>query len=1034
MNRLSRFCDGLIEASWLLALIVVPLYFSHDTSRIFDFINVVTFRTLVTIALAAWGVKLISTGGILYQRLPRPASLREFLRQPFVLPVIVLAFSYIISTAFSISTHTSLKGTYERNQGIYTLLSYILFFVILAGNLRRREQIDRIIAVLASVSFVVDIYAIIQRAGLDPFSWGLVVTERSISTIGQHIFTGAFLSMTLILMLGRIILAIQSGRNTPEIRSTEFLKAGVYTAISLLNLVAIWLTGSRGPLIGLFFGLSFFGLLILAYWRLRRVVFVFLGLALVAVIFVGVLNLPGGPLENLRDTSPFKTFGHLLDPGTGTGRTRALIWNGVSRLVRPHAPLTFPDGSTDRWNILRPLIGYGPETIRLVFEDYYDIETFILEGRDLLTDRSHNEFWDMLAFFGLLGMLAEYWLFITIIYFALKWMGFIASVMERNLYWGLTLTGSILGAIGLSLFLGIGFLGLGIPIGLLVGPFGLLLYHCFRSPNATLLQSQLTPWHMLILASLLSSIISHYVETLFGIAVPSTRTLFWLSAALVLIIGWIMPAMKGQPVSSESKRADELRQISVHASLILGILLILGTDFIANVQNSQDAVSIFIDSLSTIVSPARQNSLAIFAMLLGTLLVTGLLLQLESDSLHGRRPSWGKLAFTQLLCLFISALAWFWRASQLAMISQASNDLPNLLFQVSALLSSFYIMLFLVLLILSFALASGRTAHPIPRTFPALASYLILPIIAIVVSILFNIRPVYADMLSMHAQDALENKRFDNALELYQSILEISPSEDFYWRKASFAAAALANSQANETQRENLYQLSEDYLLQGFDLEPLYIQNIISLARFYRQWGGLTSNPGLRSIRFIEANRYFAAALDGRPNRVELWLDWAELRFQMGDLQDARRKIDAALATDNSFAPLHSFSGKLYFAEAEIQDDPSIRTQLLQKAILEFQIQIGLLEKKGENTALALFDLGNVYTALGQYEQARTAYSQAVQMNLGPYQWMVYQKLAEISGKLNESLAQREYLKQAIAVAPTDQVPPLQEQLEALAP
>jgi hypothetical protein len=35
-TKLSRFCDGIMEAAWLAALIVVPLFFDVYSSRIFE--------------------------------------------------------------------------------------------------------------------------------------------------------------------------------------------------------------------------------------------------------------------------------------------------------------------------------------------------------------------------------------------------------------------------------------------------------------------------------------------------------------------------------------------------------------------------------------------------------------------------------------------------------------------------------------------------------------------------------------------------------------------------------------------------------------------------------------------------------------------------------------------------------------------------------------------------------------------------------------------------------------------------------------
>ena len=57
----------------------------------------------------------------------------------------------------------------------------------------------------------------------------------------------------------------------------------------------------------------------------------------------------------------------MLESAAGTGRVRVLIWEGTAAMISPHQPLTYPDGSEDSVNPLRPLIGYGPETLWMAF-------------------------------------------------------------------------------------------------------------------------------------------------------------------------------------------------------------------------------------------------------------------------------------------------------------------------------------------------------------------------------------------------------------------------------------------------------------------------------------------------------------------------------------------------------------------------------------------------------------------------------------------------------------------------------------------
>ncbi len=1030
MNRLSRYCDGVMEAAWLVAIFSTALYFTLDTIRSFEPDKISLVRSAVLVALTCWGIKLISEGRPHWRKISR-ASWQKLARIPLVVPVSIMALVYLISSAFSISPLTSLQGSYDRAQGLYSLMTYIFLFAVIAANLRRSEQVNRLIAVLAAASFVVDVYAFLQHFGLDSANWVEFSGERIISTIGHPIFAGAFLSLVVVLLPGQIILAIQSFQKNRAAGLPWLLQAGLYSLIALMNLLAIWYTVSRGPLIGLFFGLVFMGMSMLAYWKLRRVFYGFLAVAVTIAALIALLNLPNGPLNSLRDSPYVGPFGHILDSEGGTGRTRVLMWNGVSRLVQPHEPVRFPDRSTDRWNILRPVVGYGPETLKLVFEDYYNIESFVLESRDLLTDHAHNEFWDLLAFYGVLGLLAEYALFLSLFFYALKWMGFIVTPADRNAYWGLALGGGMLGGIGIRLLLGTEFLGLGLPFGLLAGPMGILIYRIFRPTPA---QNHPSPWKMLTLIGLFTLILTHYVEILFGIPVSPTRTLFWIASALLLVVGGLLPQEEEPETETEPDRLDELQQVALTAGLVTALTATLAPGFVNNNLRAQDAGSILINSLTMIARPAPHDSAGILFLFLGAIIIPVLVFQTQSDGQRRRGLAWPNLFFALGISLFASLLIWLLRSALLATLSRPAADIESFFANVSMPLTAHYLILFFILLVLGWAIAIPNQQRPIAKSPQAIAGYVILPILAVSGIVFFNIRPIQANTLAQQARTVAAGQQYQDALSIYDRVLELAPNEDTYYIQAAEAVVHLANSLPDPSKRETLYQIAHDDLKTAYDLNPLFINNIFSLARLYREWGEQTSNDSLRAARFLQSNIYFTAGLADRPYRVNLWLEWAELQAQMGNLASAREKINTVIATDPTYAPIYGLSGRLYAAEAQNQADPLKRDELLQKALVDFIKEVETYKNNGQNPALALFDLGDGYFSLQQYDQARAAYLQAADLNVGDFQWQLYEKIAETSGYLNDRASQREYLQKALDAAPVAEKPSIRQKLNQLAP
>lgn len=67
-TKLSRYCEGILEAAWLAAVILVPFFFNIYSSRIFEPDKITILRSLALIILVAWIIKLIDEGGIRWER------------------------------------------------------------------------------------------------------------------------------------------------------------------------------------------------------------------------------------------------------------------------------------------------------------------------------------------------------------------------------------------------------------------------------------------------------------------------------------------------------------------------------------------------------------------------------------------------------------------------------------------------------------------------------------------------------------------------------------------------------------------------------------------------------------------------------------------------------------------------------------------------------------------------------------------------------------------------------------------------------
>ncbi|GBL17554.1 hypothetical protein EMGBS1_03740 [Chloroflexota bacterium] len=184
-TRAAQFCSGFLEAGWLVALVVVPLYYNPFSAGMFDYDKTAVLRALALLMLAAW----LALQAARASRLPRWQQLRT---TPLLAPVVVLIMATLLSTALSIDPRLSFFGSLSRNNGTYTLLALLVVALAVGTELRQPAQQQRLIGALLAASCVVSVHGIAQHFGFEPALWEYDLSLRIISTLGNPIFAGAF--------------------------------------------------------------------------------------------------------------------------------------------------------------------------------------------------------------------------------------------------------------------------------------------------------------------------------------------------------------------------------------------------------------------------------------------------------------------------------------------------------------------------------------------------------------------------------------------------------------------------------------------------------------------------------------------------------------------------------------------------------------------------------------------------------------------------------------------------------------------------
>ena len=339
------------DIGWLLLVILTPLLINLWGQQPFELPKLIVVRTLV------W----LLAGLALAEHLLTGRSLRRTVQaNPMLWPVGVLALVLVVTTATAVNWRLSLWGSSERSQGVVTLLTYLLLCLLAVDQFRRSfSRAWQIITAMVVASIPLILLGLLQALGWNPP--GLISNARSpvFATLGRANFLGAYLAMlgplTLALLLTtrqrrwRVVLSVLFGSQLVVIGLTLARSAWLATAVSLALFALLW----WGPQLTR---------------RWRRLAWSSLGLLILS-----------GPLAVW-----WQGQGQA-----GSTAARLAIWQGTATLIGQ-----------------RPLLGYGADSLGIVFPRVYPPELVYYQGRDFFVDRAHNLFLDWAITAGVPGLLA----------------------------------------------------------------------------------------------------------------------------------------------------------------------------------------------------------------------------------------------------------------------------------------------------------------------------------------------------------------------------------------------------------------------------------------------------------------------------------------------------------------------------------------------------------------------------------------------------------------------------------------------------
>jgi O-antigen ligase/tetratricopeptide (TPR) repeat protein len=350
---------------------------------------------MLALWLADW---ILSPGG--HRRL----NWRSNFSSPLHISILVFGLLAVLSTLASITPAISFWGSYFRKAGLLTLICWILFFLIVAQQIRNRSQLLRALYVLLLSSAIVSLTGILQYYLPDAISRVLPnpAAVRISSTVGNPLFLSSFLAMVIPFNLALIVYAWSKRK--------EGNNVGILISLSVLLALQFWcLWLAQYSITILLYAISL--IIFIIVWGIvhRKRLILSLGVvSLLALILVaGVLLVPllyNGTGAGSRTTQESVSAPISEEVGLYTLGERVQYWRGAADIVIKSPEVPF---SNDRLHFLRKVVGYGPETFTVTFQLFFpDKFKSDFTDRALMVDRPHNDYLYLATTMGLLGLIS----------------------------------------------------------------------------------------------------------------------------------------------------------------------------------------------------------------------------------------------------------------------------------------------------------------------------------------------------------------------------------------------------------------------------------------------------------------------------------------------------------------------------------------------------------------------------------------------------------------------------------------------------
>ncbi|MFA6271791.1 MAG: O-antigen ligase family protein [Patescibacteria group bacterium] len=331
-----------------LLIVIVPLFLNTATDTEFTFNK--TFLFQLGILLIISGICFVNKFSVVHIWRNYKVIVALFVSYLFIL---------ILVTLFSQSPYVSFFGP-GRLQGLLQYLFYFALAFITFILVVKVSHIQKLIYWIVAGSAVVSIVGIMEQLGFRIFKY-TILDYGIASTLGHPSFLGGYLVMTIPLTVAIIFF------------TASMIKKWVAILLTLLQILVLYFTYTRGAWIALIAVAIFSTIIMLVKLKKKKVLYSIIGIMMV----VGGFLVGTGLIQIVADYQ------------SGSGALRVLWAEEAYDAIKE-----------------RPWLGYGLETQKDVLIRYYNPLQGVYGYYNDFADRVHNEFLDSALTTGLIGLLA----------------------------------------------------------------------------------------------------------------------------------------------------------------------------------------------------------------------------------------------------------------------------------------------------------------------------------------------------------------------------------------------------------------------------------------------------------------------------------------------------------------------------------------------------------------------------------------------------------------------------------------------------